>query len=72
MALCCQNRVSKGTNQCYELHNSASHSVYSASVTVLGFFRGRRMRRKISTKRRFSCFQVSHLKCSNDTYKWLR
>ena len=33
MALCCQNRVSKGTNQCYGLHVRASISVHSASVT---------------------------------------
>ena len=35
MALCCQNRVSKGTNQHYGLHSSASSSVRSAFVTVL-------------------------------------
>ena len=39
MALCCQNRVSKGTNQCYGLHDSASSSVHSASVTVLGLLK---------------------------------
>ena len=36
MALCCQNRVSKGTNQHDGLHSSASTSVHSASVTMLG------------------------------------
>ena len=39
MALCCQNRVSKGTNQHYGLHSSASSSVYSVSVTVLGLLK---------------------------------
>ena len=39
MALCCQNRVSKGTNQCYGLHDSANISVHSASVTVLGLLK---------------------------------
>ena len=36
MALCCQNQVSKGTNQCYGLHIHANISVHSASVMVLG------------------------------------
>ena len=36
MALCYQNRVFKGTNQHYGLDSSASISVYSTSVTVLG------------------------------------
>ena len=36
MALCCQNRVSKGTNQHYGLHVSACISVHSASVMALG------------------------------------
>ena len=36
MALCCQNGVSKCTNQHYGLHSSASSSAHSASVTVLG------------------------------------
>ena len=39
MALCCQNRVSKGTNQRYKLHSSASISVHSTSVTVLGLLK---------------------------------
>ena len=39
MAMCCQNRVSKGTNQHYGLHVSASISVHSASVTVLGLLK---------------------------------
>ena len=34
MALCCQNRVSKGTNQHYGLHDSAHISVHSALVTL--------------------------------------
>ena len=32
MAFCCQNRVSKGTNQRYGLHVSACISVHSAST----------------------------------------
>ena len=36
MAFCCQNWVSKSTNQRYGLHSSASISGHSASVTVLG------------------------------------
>ena len=39
MALCCQNRVSKGTNQRYGLHVSACISVHSGSVTVLGLLK---------------------------------
>ena len=39
MALCCQNRVSKGTNQHYGLHDSACISVHSALVTVLGLLK---------------------------------
>ena len=41
MALCCQNRVSKGTNQryAYGLHSSASSSVHSASIYVLGLLK---------------------------------
>ena len=39
MALCCQNWVSKGTNQCYGLHVSACISVHSTLVTVLGLLK---------------------------------
>ena len=39
MVLCCQNQVSKGTNQRYWLHSSANISVHSASVTVLGLLK---------------------------------
>ena len=39
MALCCQNQVSKGTNQCYGLHDSSNISVHSASVMVLGLLK---------------------------------
>ena len=46
MALCCQNRVSNGTNQCYELHDSANISVHSASVTVLGLLKKKKMKKK--------------------------
>ena len=46
MALCCQNRVSKGTNQRYGLHSSASTSVHSASVTVLGLLEKKKKKKK--------------------------
>ena len=46
MALCCQNRVSKGTNQCYGLHSRASISVHSASVTVLGLLKKKKKKKK--------------------------
>ena len=85
MALCCQNRVSKGTNQHYGLHSSASSSVHSAFVTVLGLLmkekkktkkkkkkKKRKKKERISTKRHFCRFQVSYLKHSNSSYKWLR
>ena len=39
MALCSQNRVSKGTSQGYELHSSASISAHSALVMVLGLLK---------------------------------
>ena len=39
MALCCQNRVSKGTGQRYGLHSSASSFVHSVSVTELGLLK---------------------------------
>ena len=39
MMLCCPNRVSKGTNQRYRLHVSASISVYSAPVLMLGLLK---------------------------------
>ena len=39
MALCCQNQVSKGTNQRYGLYSSASSSVHSVSITVLGLLK---------------------------------
>ena len=51
MALCCQNRVSKGTNQRYGLHSSASISVHSASVTVLGLLK---KKKKKKTKKKES------------------
>ena len=46
MALCCQNRVSKGTNQCYGLHSRASISVHSASVTVLGLLKKKKKKKE--------------------------
>ena len=39
MVLCCQIRVSKGTNQCYGLHVSASVSVHSTLIMVLGLLK---------------------------------
>ena len=46
MALCCQNQVSKGTNQCYRLHDSANISVHSALVTVLGLLKKKKKKKK--------------------------
>ena len=46
MALCCQNRVSKGTNQRYGLHSSASSSVHSASVILLGLLKKKKKKKK--------------------------
>ena len=47
MALCSQNRVSKGTNQCYGLHiSSASISVHSASVMELGLLKKKKKKKK--------------------------
>ena len=39
MALCCQNRVSKGTNRRDGLHSSASVSVHSTLVMELGLLK---------------------------------
>ena len=50
MALCCQNRVSKGTNQCYGLHDSANISVHGASVTVLGLLKKKKKKKKHSVQ----------------------
>ena len=70
MALCCQNRVSKGTNQSYGLHNI---SVYGASVMVLGLTgKEEEEEETLSTKRHFCHFQASYLNRSNSNYKWLR
>ena len=46
MALCCQNWVSKGTAQRYELHSGASISGHSASVTVLGLLKEEEEKKK--------------------------
>ena len=77
MALCCQNQVSKGTNQCYGLYDSACIAVHSALVTVLGLLKKKKEKKKkkkevISRKWRFCCFQVSYLKHFYSSYKWLR
>ena len=50
MVLCCQNRVSKGTNQCYGLHDSANISVHGASVTVLGLLKKKKEKKKKKKK----------------------
>ena len=53
MALCFQNRVSKRTNQCYGLlHISASSSVHSASVTVLGLLKKKKKEKKEKKKKK--------------------
>ena len=46
MALCCQNRVSKGTGRRYGLRISASISVHSALVTVLGLLKKKKTTKK--------------------------
>ena len=50
MALCYQNRESKGTGQRYGLHGSASSSVHSASVTVLGLLKKKTTKKKESVQ----------------------
>ena len=45
MALCCQNRVSKGTGRRYGLRISASISVHSALVTVLGLLKKKKKKK---------------------------
>ena len=50
MALCCQNRVSKGTGRHYGLHNSASISAHSAFVTVLGLLKKKTKKKKESVQ----------------------
>ena len=51
MALCCQNRVSKGTYQHYALHSSADSSVHSASITVLGLLKKEEEKKKKKKKK---------------------
>ena len=46
MALCCQNRVSKSTNQRYGLHSRANISAHSASITVLGLLKKKKKTKK--------------------------
>ena len=41
--VCCQIRVSKGTDRHYGLHSSASSSVHSTSVTELGLLKKKEM-----------------------------
>ena len=50
MAVCCQNRVSKGTGQCYGLRISASISVHSAPITVLGILKKKKEKKKTKKK----------------------
>ena len=63
MALCCQNRVSKGTGRRYGLHSSASSSVYSASVTELGLLKKKKTTKKKKKKEKVqnSVFAVFRL-----------
>ena len=56
MALCCQNRVSKGTNQRYGLHSRASISVYSASIMELGLQEKKKKKKKQSVQMVFLPF----------------
>ena len=46
MALCCQNWMSKSTNQSYGLHVSACISVHSALVMVLGLLKKKKKKKK--------------------------
>ena len=46
MALCCQKRMSKGTNQRYGLHNSACILAHSALVTILGLLKKKKKKKK--------------------------
>ena len=46
MALCCQNRESKGTGRSYELHSGASIFGHSAPVTVLGLLKKKEEKEK--------------------------
>ena len=76
MALCCQNRESKGTAQRYELHSGASISGHSTSVTVLGLQKKEEEEEKKkelngTLKWRFGRFQARYLKHSSGSYKWL-
>ena len=75
MALCCQNRESKGTHRRYGLHSSASISDHSASIMCYGARLtggGGGGEKRTITKWCFGRFQVSYLKHSNSSYKWLR
>ena len=56
MALCYQNRVSKGTNKHYGLHSSASISVLSASVTVVGLLKKKKKKKELVQNRVFAIF----------------
>ena len=60
MALCCQNQVSKGTNQRYGLHVSACISVHNASVTVLGLLKKKNKKKKELVQNAYtgSCIDV--------------
>ena len=59
MALCCQNRVSKGTNQCYGLHVSACISVHSASVMVLGLLKKKKKKKELVQNSILAIFRLA-------------
>ena len=64
MALFCQNRVSKGTNQRFGLHSSASNSVYSASVTVLGLLKMKKKKKELVQNGIFAIFRLATVQIS--------
>ena len=72
LVLCCQNQVYRGTGQQYWLHNSVNISVHSASIAMLGLLKMMMKKKKESVQNGvFAIFQVSYLKHSNCSCKWL-
>ena len=59
MALCYQNRVSKGTGQHYGLHSSASSSVHSASVNELGLLKKKTRKKELVQNSVFAVFRLA-------------
>ena len=56
MVLCCQNRVSKGTNQRYRLHVS----VCIPSVTVLDLLKEKKKKKKVLVQNdNFAVFRLA-------------